>query len=314
MTGTQLRDYFRSEAADYIAALEQAVGAPALELDAVRRSARALSGVARLAGEPRILRAAAALEQASRTVEPTQAVSLSSVLRETLPHFRVLVAADTTDADIEIHAAAVIERCTPDAAIESRTQDAPALDEADFREFVRDEATGIIEALDRGIADFLEDPHGRDALGIILRLQRSLLGSARLGEMGVVAETLRAVEDVTELIVRLNVPVKSEWLDVFRTARDVLRAAVDAIADGGVPGQTHSLSRLRTLREELVDRYGGREVASDAPPAADELAADAAAQERADRLRMELMNAIGANARARAALEELYNLALRAGS
>jgi hypothetical protein len=307
----QLRDYFRTEAEDYLAALELAASGSPLELGAVRRSARGLSGVARLAGEPRILRAAAALDRISRATEPAHAVSLGSVLREALPHFRTLVAADAPLADLDAHADAVIERCTAEQP--APVIDEPvAVDEAEFRRFVSSEAAGIADALDEGIAAFVDDPQGRDALGVIIRRQRSLLGSARLAEMGIVAETLRAVEDVAELIVRLDVPIKSEWLDVFRTAKDVLRVAVSNLEDGDLPGSTHSLSRLRTLREELVDRYGDKEAAPEGSPASDELAADAATNERAGRLRMELMNAIGANARARTALEELYALALRA--
>lgn len=308
----QLRDYFRLEAEDYLSALEQAVSSSSVELDAIRRSARGLSGVARLAGEVRILRAAAALDHVSRATSRAHAVSLSRVLREALPHFRVLVAADAPAADLDAHADAVIERCTAGQPVDALDGSVGADDEVEFREFVLIEAVGIADTLDLGIAAFLDDPQGRDALGVILRRQRSLLGSARLGEMGVVAETLRAVEDVAELIVRLDVPVKSEWLDVFRTAKDVLRVAVSNLEEGDVPHPTHSLSRLRTLREELVDRYGGKEPQPETGPVPGALAADAM-NERAGRLRMDLMNAIGANARARAALEELYALAMRAG-
>lgn len=311
MTVKALQDYLRSEAGDYIAALEDAVAAAPLELDAVRGSTRALSGVARLAGEPGLFHAAAALDRISRTTGPADSASLGSVLRDALPHFRAMVGSDFDAADVGSHSAAVIERCAIGAAAAEGEEPAP-VDEAEFLEFVREEAVEIADALDQGIADFTRDPQGRDSLGTILRRQRSLLGSARLDEVPVLAETLRAVEDVAELIVRLDVPVKSEWLDVFRTARDVLRAAVETMDEGGEPGPTHSLSRLRTLREELVDRYGDREAAA-AVPASDELAADTATHERAARLRMELVNAIGANARAKAALEELYALAMRTG-
>jgi len=313
LTASQLGDYLRAEAEEYIVALEQATVASPVELDVVRRSARRLSGVARLAGQPGFLRAATAIDQAVRSTDPVLNSSLADVLRESLPHCRALVAAGASDADVSLHVTAVIERCNTEPATASDTVVGKP-DEAAFLEFVCQEAFGVADALDRGIDRFVEEPEDRDVLGTILQRQRSLLGSARLGELPVLAETLRAVEDVAELVVRLDVPIKSEWLDVFRAARDVLRAAGTSLADGEAPVATHSLSRLRTLHVELVDRYGQREAAEEAVPAAAVLAADTATHERAGRLRMELMNAIGANARARAALEELYALALRSGT
>jgi len=100
------------------------------------------------------------------------------------------------------------------------------------------------------------DSRNRDPLKAILRRQRALLGSARLDEIAVVAEALRAAEDMTRVIAKLNVPVKEEWLTVFRAARDVLKASLEALQRGEVPGPTPALSKLRVIRQELLERHG----------------------------------------------------------
>src|SRR5690606_18277832 len=102
---------------------------------------------------------------------------------------------------------------------------APAPEPADdstreFREFAAREAAGIADVLDRGIQDLQDDPMDREPLKAILRRQRALLGAARLDEIPVIAEILRAVEDLTRIIAKLDIGVKREWLDIYRVARD----------------------------------------------------------------------------------------------
>jgi chemotaxis protein histidine kinase CheA len=138
-----------------------------------------------------------------------------------------------------------------------------------FRQFAAHEVGGIITEMESALEALAVDPRSRDPLKAILRRQRALLGSARLQEIGVVAEALRASEDMTKVIAKLNVPVKEEWLAVFRSARDVLKASIDPLQRGETPGPTPALSKLRTLRQELLDRYGEGEalsVAGGAPP------------------------------------------------
>jgi chemotaxis protein histidine kinase CheA len=191
-----------------------------------------------------------------------------------------------------------------------------AVAEEDFDGFVAREAEGVADAMDSGISAFSDNPANRELLGTILRRQRALLGSAHVDEIPVLAETLRAVEDLCELIVRLGVPVKSEWLDVFRCARDVLRSSASAIMEGEEPGQSPALSRLRTLHEELVARYGERvasqavEAARTATPAPAEPAPDP--RQRAVVLRATIARALGGATEPREALDELYGLLMSA--
>ena len=123
-------------------------------------------------------------------------------------------------------------------------------------QFAAHEVAGVVNELEAGLVTLALDARNRDPLKAILRRQRALLGAARLDEIAVVAEALRATEDMTRVIAKLNVPVKEEWLAVFRSARDVLKAAVDPLRRGENPPPNPALSRLRTLRQELLDRYG----------------------------------------------------------
>jgi hypothetical protein len=97
---------------------------------------------------------------------------------------------------------------------------------------------------------------------MILRRQRALLGAARLQEIPVVAEILRAIDDLTRVIAKLDVGVKREWLDIYRIAREGLRATIQPLQLDEDPPASHALSRLRHMREELLERYGAGEVVS----------------------------------------------------
>jgi len=121
------------------------------------------------------------------------------------------------------------------------------------------EVAAVAETMDAAVTAFQSNPRDRDWLATVLRSQRALLGSAQIEATPVLAEALRAVEDLAVLIGQLDVPVKAEWLDIFRSARDVLRAAAALLDKGEVPAPVPALSRLRTLRDELLARYSGRD-------------------------------------------------------
>jgi chemotaxis protein histidine kinase CheA len=180
-------------------------------------------------------------------------------------------------------AALDVRAWTPGSAREE--QDAPQAESPSFREFAAAELDAMVAVLGTSILALGGDPGDREALKRILRQQRTLLGAARLEELPMVAETLRAIEDVSRIIVRINVPIKDEWLDVYRCGRTVLENAAPAIARGENPPHTTALSRLRTYRQELLDRYGSAEEQHANPPAAEELLhahAAAAAKPAAD--------------------------------
>ena len=317
-----LREYFVTEARELLDVMTRAVspdaGAPAVS--ELQRSARGLRGLARLARESRVADAASAVEQATRAVAEAEAApELAGRVQASVADLRVLVEGVEDESALEARHAAILERWSaagPEVGLAPPAPPAEPATDADFHAFVAREVAGVAEVLDRGIAAFAESPTSREWLGAILRRQRVLMGVARLEEVPSVAETLRAVEELSELIVRLNVPIKSEWLDVFRSAREVLRTSMTSLELGEPPAFTPALSRLRTIRDELRDRYGDKAAALDPPrrgAAARHGAGHAeSGHERAARLRAEIDRAIGSDTRAREALHELHTLLIEA--
>ncbi len=333
-----LAAWFDVEAESCLAQLEAALERTEFDLAEAHRATRCLAGAARLAGENAVWSAATIVSDGTRAgAAPAEAVR--ERLGDTLHDLRTLIRdrnlVDRGGLD------AIRERWSS-AAVDEPAHDDAVAEEAAFFDWAARELASFADTLDGGIERFVSDPDDREGLGVILHRQRSLLGAAKLGEVAVVGETLRAVEELTQLIVRLNVSVKKEWLDVFRCARDALRSAVTSLAQGGVPGPVPALSRLRTLRDELMDRFGAREeiaaapgaeslaqvvsVVPDVAPAAPLLAHAVAAATtpspagpepdddwtRAMRLRAVIENAIGDDGAARAALATIYDLLRKA--
>jgi chemotaxis protein histidine kinase CheA len=255
-----LREYFEQEASRYLDRLEATLAdvSAAHASGELHRAARGLRGTAQLAREEAVQRVARALETAVRPPrggEPPLP-DLADRLAATLTDLRALVE-HPVDANGDVAERAVARwRDAADPAEVAVTEAPPHA----FFAFAATEVGGIADELERGVAAMTADPSDRAAIKRILRRQRALLGAARLNEVPVVAETLRALDDLSRVIAKLDVPVKGEWLDVFRCARDVLHVAAPALASREQPPATNGLSRLRTLREELLDRYGAGEV------------------------------------------------------
>jgi chemotaxis protein histidine kinase CheA len=178
--------------------------------------------------------------------------------RDTIADLRILL--DRTEEDEQLDA-----RVNDAAARWSNTDSASApgmpavsldIGTRELREFAAREAAGIADALDNGIRDLQADPMNREPLRTILRRQRALLGSARLDEIPVIAEILRAVEELTRVIAKLDVGVKQEWLDIYRVARDALQSTIAPLLRAEVPEPSKAVSRLRHMRAELLERYG----------------------------------------------------------
>jgi chemotaxis protein histidine kinase CheA len=263
-----LRDYFQEESGACLGELEVLAGSPATAGRDVLRVARALRGTAHMAREERAYRAALILESAARALADGSMAWSDDArdrLRQTVGDLRVLVAGRDGEATLDGREAAVRERWAgsatgnADAAAAPTEDAAPEPSEDAFHAFAAREVAAIASTLADGVDALLADPHDRAPLKAILRRQRPLLGTARLDELSVVAESLRAVEDISRVIARLDVGIKDEWLDVFRSARDIMRAATAALDNGEQPGHTNALSRLRTLHSELLERYGAVE-------------------------------------------------------
>lgn len=261
-----VREFFSTEAGEYlnqlgtiVANLNQNAGDPG-ELHKVTR---ALRGSAQMAREDRVYRVAVALEAAARGVAAKSVPWQEDVANDitaSIEDLRVLVQGTEPDDAADARAQKLIDVLhvyVRDAANAPRPADAPA--EMQFRQYAATEISGIVAELESGLQTLAKDPRNREPLRAIMRRQRALSGAAQLPTLPPVAETLRALEDITRLVARLDVAVKSEWLDAYRSARDVLVAAGSSLRTGQVPGAVPALSRVRTLREELLDRYGSGE-------------------------------------------------------
>lgn len=264
-----LSEYFDSEARDRLLELERALARDQRpDHEAMHRAVRALRGVAQMAREERVFRAASTLEAASRSLVAGAmdwSDDVAQRVRQTLTDLRSLVERSSDDGELEDRAGATVDRW---AAVGIRAG-GPAASVADyasgaFRDFAAREVAAIAEALDSGVQQLGAEPMDREPLRTILRRQRALLGATRLDEIPVVAEILRAVEDLTRVIAKLDVGVKEEWLDIYRVAREGLRASVEPLQQNRDPQPTNSLSRLRHMREELLERYGTGEAVSSA--------------------------------------------------
>lgn len=281
-----LREYFVTEASDYLAQLTAAVqhlDTGAGDPQALHRYVRGLRGSAQMAREERVYRGALGVEAAARAVVGGAikwTEDVSSRISRTLEDLAMLVKGGEPEEMANGRMQRSLERfreigldLPSDKDKEPAQGSSAQMSEASrqFRTFAAHEVAGIITEMDVALETLALDPRNRDPLKAILRRQRALLGAARLQEISVVAEAMRATEDLTRVIAKLNVPVREEWLAVFRSSRDVLKAALEPLQRGETPASTPALSKLRTLRQEILDRYGEGDavaVAAPAPPPA----------------------------------------------
>ena len=340
-----LREFFATEAGELLVELGKAVqrldggSGDAAEL---QKHTRGLRGSAQMAREDRVYRAAVGLEAAARSLAAGAlgwSEDLSARVRRTLEDVAALVRGGETDDAADARVRRTLDRWKeigvdmPQAG--PVAQGAEQVSEAShqFRQFAAHEVAGIVAEMDVSLETLVAEPRNRDPLKAILRRMRALLGAARLDEISVVAEALRATEDVTRIIAKLNAPVKEEWLAVFRAARDVLRMALGSLQKAEIPGPSHALSKLRVLRQELTDRYGGGEQAggtytppTPAPPSPSPSSVTASpetdqpvsiesleyrgekALQRALELQPQLAALVAANPAARESLDEVFDL------
>lgn len=260
-----LHDFFVAEVTDHLERFEATLDGDAPDLDLLYRSVRALRGAAQIAREEAASRGARVLENATRALldgsMPLDAATADR-LRASAEDLRAIA----RGADADARAQAVVARWAESGIDEQPAVGTPrtAQETRAFLEYAAREVAAVAAELDRGIAALAEQPMDREPLKAVLRRQRGLLGAARLDEIPVLAEALRAVEDLTSVIGKLDVAVRHEWLDVFRCARDALAAATPLLQTGRQPEVTTALRRLRVLRQELLERHGVGEAVSTA--------------------------------------------------
>jgi hypothetical protein len=271
-----LREFFDHEARRSFAQLEQQLAAVASPDPAeLYHAIRSLRGAAQMAREDLVHRGAGMFEEAARRLVSGSlqwSPDLAQRVRATVDDLYDLTRRDDDEMQQEKRLAGLFERWRSvgvyppahPASVVADPSTGPSTAEAarEFREYVAGEVAAVADTLETGIRQLLDDPMDREPLRLVLLRQRALLGAARLDEVPIIGEILRAVEDLTRVIAKLNVGTKHEWLDIYRVALEALRASIEPLAAGDDPRETHAVKRLRHLREELLERYGTGEVVS----------------------------------------------------
>lgn len=255
-----LREYFLTEADDYLARMDTIAASEPGDAEALLRSARALRGAAQMAREDRVHRVASALEAAAR--EMTRGARSWDTdtrrrIRDTVSDLRTMATAGEADAGASATAEHALARWREvgvgpdDAAPTAATTAGPSDDE--LRRYVASEGREVIAELERSIPALSRSPMGRDPLKSILRKQRALLGSAGLAGYPVVAGALRTIEDATRVIARQNLAVEGDWLALYHQAHRVLVEGVGAVEGGGRgDASSPAFVELRALRDRLI--------------------------------------------------------------
>jgi hypothetical protein len=349
-----LREYFVNEADDVLSRIDAALDrldAGEGDADDLALQARALRGSAHLARELRVYRAGLGLEAAARALSNgglSWSAEVSRHTRHTMEDLYALVHGGEADGAADTRVDRVLDRwralgvelpALPPRSGSDKSRGENGANR-DFRQFAAQEVAAIATEIDSGLKELAAAPRELDPVRVVLRRQRALLGSARLAEVATVAETLHAVDAIAQLIIKLNVPVRDEWFDALKAARDALNSASAPLRKGEDPPSTPAYITLRSLHAELVSRYTERaepSVASTAQAAPRQARAPAAAPfvrpaaagtsapldvvpiellcfsgERALRRALELRSQIdrlaGQNAAARESLDELFDL------
>jgi hypothetical protein len=302
-----VRDFFAGEAAEYLERLDRIAdgldGGAVLGPEMLRIS-RALRGSALMAREEAFARVAAAMEGAARALADGRVrwtPDLGGRVRETLRDLRAMIVEGPEAGAARANAAAARFAGIGPAGGAADGGAAPGAERA-FRDFAARESAGVLVTVQAALQGVAADPRDREPLKVVLRRQRALMGAARLHTIPILAETLTAIDEITRMVARLDVPVAGEWLETYSAARDVLEAAAAALEQGAEPLPGAALARLRTLRQQLVERYGVEEPPRQPPVIEPQDAATMAAEAAAASMLVGARAGAGAPARGPAPL------------
>ena len=257
-----VREFFLAEANGYLQRLRAIVSSASpssIDAGELHRLARGLRGSAQMARAEHVQQAAQLLEAAARALT-TGALGWSSDAQHrmtlTLEDLAALVQGSESARQMETRVADVAARWHERGVHADGRRDDNRSDDG-FQAFAAREVGALAEQLETSLQQLASDPADREPLKAILRRQRTLLGAARLEELPVVAETLQTIDDVTRLVARLGVRVEGEWLEAYRLAREIFASTAAALerGDRSTPPGT-APNRLRTVRQELLERHG----------------------------------------------------------
>ncbi|HYH81827.1 MAG TPA: Hpt domain-containing protein [Longimicrobium sp.] len=258
-----LNEYFAREAGEYLDELDALLArADAPNAAEFFRVARGVRGSAQIAGVHAVARVAEGMENAARALRDGSlqwSDDLGGRARETAADLRVLVAAAErwgTEDDLRAQGAAARWE---GLGAGPRRAGAPAGPAGQIYDFLRREMEGVVGELDRALAELQASPTGREPLRMVLRRMRPVRGVAGMDTLTPVLEVLEGIEDTAHQILGRATPVGEDERTLLGAARDALRAAGSALAQGGDVGATPELERFREVRDQADGQGGGAE-------------------------------------------------------
>ena len=257
-----LSEYFAQEAGDFLDELDALLASGGTP-DATRlfRLARGVRGSAQIAGAEGVARVAERLEDAARSLRDgarTWDGAMADRVHASAADLRRLVESYAHGTGDEAMAASALARWEG-AGTPSRADDG-APPAGQMLEFVRREIGGVVEEMDRSLAELAAYPTNREPLRAVLRRMRPVRGVAGMSALAPLLEVLEGIEDTSADAFTRTTPLGGEALELLTAARDALRAATDLLGAGAGLDTMLELDRFREVR----DRAEGAEDESDA--------------------------------------------------
>jgi two-component system, chemotaxis family, sensor kinase CheA len=155
------------------------------------------------------------------------------------------------------------------------------IDLSQFRQTFMQESAEHVEAMEAGLLALRTAPDDAETLNAIFRSAHSIKGGAGSFGLTNLVRFTHALENLLDRLRSLEIPATAEVISLLLQSVDVLRAMLDAGADGGMPDgarqlaeQIESLSAAQPVFEEkLIGQKAGPPKASPEEPLDDRVVA-----------------------------------------
>ncbi len=257
-----LLEFFGDEAGDYLAKMEQMLGAAGTpDADELRRFARALRGSARMADEDAIARAAGAVQSLAADLAAGRrhwGPELRESLESALSEIRAMVGSvKSPPADIAQRAEAIVQRLG-----ESVAPPPPSKDDERFSRYLGTELRGLASGdIGESLVVLERDPRNREPLKRLLRRIRPLRGIEGVDDIPAVGPAVTALEEVILRIADTSATVGPGHLVLFRRARQALDDVATELIRGDQPRRAPGGgAEIEDLKEQVLETAAQRQI------------------------------------------------------